>query len=102
MEDVFGRLVNDSKVPVTGVHWSSLLNAHGVAGRNLERAMQIFDSIAAHPSSAAARKNGTAMPDAICYETMINVLLANERPDLVEQYLHRMQSEHVRPTACEC
>lgn len=99
VEDVFGRLVNDNKVPVTGVHWSSLINAHAVAGRNLKRAMQVFDSIATHPSTAVARNNGTAMPDAICYETMINVLLANERPDLVEQYLHRMQSEHVRPTA---
>lgn len=98
VDDVFARLVNDRNVEVTGVHWASLLNAHGTVRKDVDRAIEIFEGIATHPSAQGGK---TALPDVICYEALFNVFLANDRIDLINKYREAMQEHFVRPTACE-
>lgn len=96
MTDVFDLLVSDPQVSVTGAHWASLINAWGCVGKDLERAVAIFDSIGHHPSTKAS---GANLPDAVVYESLLNAFLANQRPDLCEKYLEQMQIKGVRMTA---
>ncbi|GAA5920055.1 hypothetical protein JCM1841_000405 [Sporobolomyces salmonicolor] len=97
MQQVFARLVQDRRVSVTGAHWASLIHAYGSVVKNLDRAIAIFDSIPAHPSTRN-NPNGP-LPDAVVYEALLNALLANERPDLSDKYLHEMRDKGVRMTA---
>lgn len=104
VDDVFARLVNDRNVQVTGVHWASLINAYGTVQKDVDRAIEIFDSIASHPSTAQGAGPASAtppLPDVICYEALFNALLANDRVDLIDKYREQMQQHFVRPTACE-
>ncbi|KZV87856.1 hypothetical protein EXIGLDRAFT_679534 [Exidia glandulosa HHB12029] len=96
MENVFASLCSDRKVSVAGSHWASLINAYGCVAKDLDRAIAIFDSVATHPSSANSPR---AMPDAVVYEAMINVLVTLHRMDLVPQFLARLQSSPVHMTA---
>ena len=97
MTDVFNRLLAEPLIPVKGVHWASLLNAYGCTEKNLEKAVATFESIESHPSSSTSL---VPMPDVICYEGLFNVLLANERVDLIEIYLNKMTTQFITPTAC--
>ena len=98
VDDVFARLVNDRNVEVTGVHWASLLNAYGTVQKDVDRAIEIFESIAEHPASQGSKQ---PLPDVICYEALFNVFLANERLDLINKYREAMEAHFVRPTACK-
>ena len=96
MEDVFARLVADRNVQVQGVHWASLINAWGCVKKDLNRAIEIFDSIQLHPST---KQSGLRLPDAVTYESMINVLVTLRRTDLMPEYLERLASSGVHMTA---
>lgn len=99
VKDVFSRLLEDPNVPlVTGGHWASLIHAYGTVQQDLDKTIEIFDSIARHPSS---QRKDHVLPDVICYEALFNALLAMKKIDLIEKYLARMQGQFVRPTACK-
>ncbi|GAA5843953.1 hypothetical protein JCM9279_003685 [Rhodotorula babjevae] len=99
---VFSELVAHRGVTVSGAHWASLLTAYGVHARQLDRALALFDSIASHPTSRRSARDApdaVPQPDAVVYEALLNVLLANERADLCDQYLDEMRRRGVRMTA---
>lgn len=96
MEDVFARLADDQSVQVQGVHWAALLNAYGCVQKDLDKAIEIFDSIPTHRSSI---KSGLKLPDAVAYESMINVLISHRRMDLVPAYIARLRQSGVHMTA---
>lgn len=100
---VFSELVAHRGVTVSGAHWASLLTAYGVHARQLDRALALFDSIASHPTSRRSARDAAPdalpQPDAVVYEALLNVLLANERADLCDQYLDEMRRRGVRMTA---
>ncbi|KAK9896961.1 hypothetical protein P389DRAFT_51641 [Cystobasidium minutum MCA 4210] len=99
VKDVFSRLLEDPNIShVTGGHWASLIHAYGTVKQDLNKTLEIFDSIAAHPASQRSA-HSHALPDVICYEALFNALVAMKRIDLVEKYLARMQAQYVRPTA---
>jgi len=89
LKDVFTRLQSDPKVKVQGVHWSALINSHGCIQNNLEEAQRIFES-----ASAAQ-----GLPDAVCYEAILNACLHNGEPGLVEAYADRMKAQKLHSTA---
>lgn len=96
MEDVFSKLAIDRHVQVTGVHWAAVINAWGCVKRDLAKAMDIFDSIETHPSTQMSKLQ---LPDAVAYESMINVLVTLRRADLISSYLNRLTGSGIHMTA---
>jgi pentatricopeptide repeat protein len=96
MEKTFSQLVKDKSVNVQGSHWAALINAHGCVGRDLDKAIAVFDSIEKHPTTLAS---GVRLPDAVTFEALINVLVTLRRTDLVPAYLQRLQRSGVHMTA---
>ena len=96
-QSVFAKLTADRLVSVQGTHWASLIHTQGSVLHNLDRAMEIFDSIADH---APARGPGAStVPDAVVYEAMIAVFVAHDRTDLMPAYTTRMLGQGIMPTA---
>ena len=93
MQSVFSQIERDRHIEVQGVHWAALINSYGCVQNNLEEAQQVFDSISVHPSS----DNG--LPDAVCYEALLNACLVNGKPELVESYVDRLRQQKVHSTA---
>jgi PPR repeat len=96
MERTFNQLVKDKSVTVQGSHWAALINAHGCVGRDLDKAIGVFNSIEKHPSTLASK---IALPDAVTFEALINVFVTLRRTDLVPEYLERFQRSGVHMTA---
>ncbi|KIL60552.1 hypothetical protein M378DRAFT_168036 [Amanita muscaria Koide BX008] len=92
MEQVFLSLQRDTSLPILGIHFASLINAHGCVVKDLTKVRSIFDSISSYHPRAQA-------PDAVVYEAMINVLVAHRRADLIEGYVTKMKEQGVRMTA---
>ena len=96
MEKTFSQLVKDKTVTVQGSHWAALINAHGCVGRDLDKAVTVFNSIEKHPSTVGS---GLQLPDAITFEALINVLVTLRRTDVVPEYLDRLRRSGVHMTA---
>ena len=96
MEQTFRDLVADRNVPVQGSHWAALLNAYGCVAKDLQKAIDVFESIATHPSTVTS---GINLPDAVVYESLINVFITLRRTDLVADYIQRMRGSGVHMTA---
>jgi pentatricopeptide repeat protein len=96
MEKTFAQLVKDTSVNVQGSHWAALINAHGCVGKDLDKAIEVFDSIKKHPSTLRTRAR---LPDAVVFEALINVFVTLRRTDLVPEYLGRLQQSGVHMTA---
>ncbi|KAI9466556.1 hypothetical protein BJY52DRAFT_1232789 [Lactarius psammicola] len=96
MEKMFSQLVKDKTVTVQGSHWAALINAHGCVGRDLDKAIAVFNSIEKHPSTITS---GLHLPDAVAFEALINVLVTLRRTDLVPEYFDRLQRSGVHMTA---
>ena len=94
MEKTFEQLEKDRGVTINGAHWASLINAYGCAKKDLDKAVSVFESIAKHPSSRR-----THLPDAICFEALLNVLVTLKRYDLIPQYVARLSDHNVHMTA---
>ena len=95
MEQTFAALCADKSVQVQGTHWGSLINAYGCVQKDLDRAIEAFDTIASHPST----QKGRPMPEAVSYEALINVFVTLRRTDLIPIYMDRFQSSGVHMTA---
>jgi pentatricopeptide repeat protein len=96
VEEVFLRLQSDPQVQINGTHWAALITAHGCSAKDLNKALEIFESIPSHPSSSRANP---ALPDALVYEGLMSVLVTLQRADLLPVYLDKMVAANVRPTA---
>jgi pentatricopeptide repeat protein len=96
MEDVFKRLVNDSNVSVQGTHWAALINVWGCARKDVAKTIEIFESIASHPTT---RQSGRRLPDEVVFEALMNVFVTNRRSDLMDEYLQKMPTLGIRMTA---
>ncbi|PSR72868.1 hypothetical protein PHLCEN_2v11235 [Hermanssonia centrifuga] len=96
MEDVFNRLLNDPSLAVQGTHWAALINAWGCVRKDLDKAIQIFDSIPDHPST---QQSGARLPDAVVFEALINVLVTLRRTDLIPVYTSKLSSYGIHMTA---
>ncbi|ETW84594.1 hypothetical protein HETIRDRAFT_235203, partial [Heterobasidion irregulare TC 32-1] len=96
MEQTFHDLVADRNVPVQGSHWAALINAYGCVAKDLQKAIDVFESIATHPSTVSS---GINLPDAVVYESLINVFITLRRTDLVADYIVRMRGSGVHMTA---
>lgn len=81
---------------VQGTHWASLIHSWGCVRKDLDRAVEIFETIASHPSSASSR---TPLPDAVAYESLLSVFVAHHRTDLMHPYLDRMREAGIHLTA---
>jgi len=96
MEKTFSQLVKDNRVEVQGAHWAALINAYGCVGRDLDKAIEVFDSIEKHPNTLTS---GARLPDAVSFEALINVIVTLRRTDLVSGYLGRLKRSGVHMTA---
>ncbi|KAG9317019.1 hypothetical protein JVU11DRAFT_1201 [Chiua virens] len=96
MEATFKRVESNPHVRLQGSHWAALINAYGCVLKDTDKALSVFESIASHPSS---NRSSTPLPDAVTYESLINVLVTRKRMDLAEQYLARLQGSVVHMTA---
>ncbi|KZT20615.1 hypothetical protein NEOLEDRAFT_1158554 [Neolentinus lepideus HHB14362 ss-1] len=96
MEQVFDRIASDKTLSITGAHWASLINSYGCVQKNLDKALQTFESIPSHPTSA---RSPIALPDAVAYEALINVFVTLRRTDLIPKYAKRLQDSNIHMTA---
>jgi pentatricopeptide repeat protein len=96
MEETFAQLVKDKSVTVQGSHWAALINAHGCVGKDLDKAIAVFNSIEKHPSTLTSRAR---LPDAVAFEALINTFVTLRHTDLVPAYLERLQQSGVHLTA---
>jgi len=94
MEKTFKQIESSAEVALQGTHWSALINAYGCVCKDLDKAINIFESISSRPSSRRS-----TLPDAVTYESLINVLVTHKRMDLVPSYLARLQATGVHMTA---
>jgi pentatricopeptide repeat protein len=85
MERVFKLLRNNSGVSLQGSHWAALINAYGCVNKDLDKAISTFDSI---PS-----------PDAVAYESLINVFVTNKQMARAPSYMEKLKSSGVHMTA---
>lgn len=90
MEEVFESLQRDTNVEVQGTHFATLINAYGCVQKDLDKAVEIFHSIASYPR---------VQLDAIVFEALINALVAHRRTDLIPEYISQMNAAGVHMTA---
>jgi hypothetical protein len=96
MERVFQTLQSDRHVHIQGSHWAAVINAWGCVKKDLDKAISLFESIPHHPSTC---RSSTLLPDAVTFEALINVFVAHRRPDLIPQYIKRLEKLSVHMTA---
>ena len=96
MNATFEQLVADQQTTVQGTHWAALINAWGCVRKDLDKAVQVFESIQSHPSTV---RSHAKLPDAVVYEAMINVLVTLRRADLLPTYITKMASHGLHMTA---
>ncbi|KAG8218224.1 hypothetical protein J3R82DRAFT_3792 [Butyriboletus roseoflavus] len=96
MEATFKRVESNPRIRLQGTHWAALINAYGCVKKDTDKAIRVFESISSHPSS---QRGPTPLPDAVSYESLINVLVTRKRMDLAQQYLARLQETGVHMTA---
>ncbi|OCH93223.1 hypothetical protein OBBRIDRAFT_790392 [Obba rivulosa] len=94
--EIFARVTSGAQPLVQGVHWASLINMHGCVKKDLDKAMEIFDSISDHPSAFHA---SPPLPDATVYESLINVIVSLHRFDLIDHFMQRLRESGIHVTA---
>lgn len=96
LEQVFDRVTSGRKPLVQGTHWASLIHSVGCVQKDLDRALALFDSITDHPST---RLSGARLPDAVVFESLIDVLAAHRRVDLIPHYVSQLHTLGIHMTA---
>jgi hypothetical protein len=95
MDDVFAWLVADRSIEVQGIHWVALINAYGCVKKDLNKAIEIFDTIPSHPSM---QQSCLCLPDTVVYKSMINMLITVKCMDLILEYFKHLTSSGVYMT----
>lgn len=96
MNRVFGELCADRKVPVQGTHWASLITAFGLHSGDVDKALAVFESIGAHPSTKSS------VPEPVVWEAILNVLGQRGTLDQLEGMRARLDASGARSTAYVC
>ncbi|KAJ7233774.1 hypothetical protein C8J57DRAFT_1381560 [Mycena rebaudengoi] len=91
VEPIWAALQEDTSVEIQGNHFASLINAYGCVQKDLNKAIEVFQSIPYIPRAQPR--------DALVFEAMINTLVAHRRTDLMPEYVAMMASEGVHMTA---
>ena len=91
MENVFEQLQREKNILIQSTHFASLINAYGCVQKDLDKAIQVFDSIPSYP--------GTQPPDAVVFESIINALVANRQTHLMPEWVEKMDAAGVHMTA---
>jgi len=94
MERVFNDICGDSSVRVQGTHWASLISAYGISGNDLDKSLQLFESIPNHPR---ARVDLRAEP--VVWEAVLNVVAQKGSVEQMESIRNRMIQLGARSTA---
>ena len=94
MESVFDELCRDTSVSVQGTHWAALITGYGIHGNDLEKALQIFDSIPSHPTTKDPK-----VIDPVVFEAVLNVTGNKGTLSEMESLNKRMAASGARPTA---
>ncbi|KAI5989603.1 hypothetical protein EDC04DRAFT_2816208 [Pisolithus marmoratus] len=96
-KEAFKKVESSGEVSLQSTHWAALINAYGCVLKDLDKAISIFDSIASHPS---ARRNPlNPLPDAVTYESLINVFVTHKRMDHALTYVAKLQASGIHMTA---
>lgn len=90
MNALFGQLLRDCSVEVTGPHWASLIDCYGNRVGDVKKAQEIFRSI--------ALKTGSK-PDAVAYEALLQVYARHGEVNLIDALLAEMIKAGVPRTA---
>ncbi|KAI6119924.1 hypothetical protein EDD16DRAFT_1569025 [Pisolithus croceorrhizus] len=96
-EKTFKKVESSGETSLQSTHWAALINAYGCVLKDLDKAISVFNSIASHPS--ARRNPANPLPDAVTYESLINVFVIHKRMDYVRTYLAKLQASGVHMTA---
>ncbi|EMD31807.1 hypothetical protein CERSUDRAFT_119378 [Gelatoporia subvermispora B] len=96
VNDIFAQVTSGGTPLVQGVHWASLINMYGCVKKDLDKAIEVFDSISAHPSTARV---STVLPDATVFEALINVIVSLHRFDMLEPFMQRLWGSNMHMTA---
>lgn len=99
LDNVFGRLVADAKVPVQGTHWASLINAYGCHLHDMDKAVSIFEGIPRHFTTPKPQNGASPKVDSVAFEALLNVFLAHHRVDLMWEYAAKLSTMGLHPTA---
>ena len=95
MERVFADLCADHAVRVQATHWASLIVAYGIHSDDVSKAIDIFDSIPTHPSTADS-EIATA---AVVWEAILSVIAKRGSLEDLEVMRQRMVQSGAHPTA---
>ncbi|KAF9468765.1 hypothetical protein BDZ94DRAFT_1303935 [Collybia nuda] len=90
MEEVFQSLRDDNSVEIQGTHFATLINAYGCVQKDLDKAIDVFNSVSTYPHAPL---------DAVVFEALINVLVAHRRTDLIPEYITKMNTAGIHMTA---
>lgn len=91
MEHVFEELQSTTNIEIQGTHFASLINAYGCVHKDLDKALNVFNSIATNPRASPV--------DAVVFEAVFNVLVTHRRTDLLDEYVEKMNIAKVHMTA---
>jgi hypothetical protein len=91
MTQLMNQMRTSQTVQIQGSHWASMINTIGCVKRDLEGAIQRFESL---------KSEGTRpLPDLLCYEALFAVIASHRRPDLLETYLARFNASGIQMNA---
>jgi pentatricopeptide repeat protein len=91
MEAVFHELANNPRLELQGTHFATLINAYGCVAKDLDKALDTYNSIFEHPRKPVV--------DALVFEAIANVCVAHRRVDLMPQLVAKMSGVGVHMTA---
>ncbi|KAK4688166.1 hypothetical protein P7C73_g1943, partial [Tremellales sp. Uapishka_1] len=86
MERVFSELRADPHVAIQGTHWASRITAYGIYGNDVNKALEVFNSI-------------PGVPEPVAWEAILNVLGHKGSLEQLEEMRSRMDEAGAKRTA---
>lgn len=94
MDLIFTQLQNNPKLRVQGTHWASVISAHGLYQGNVDKALEIFNSIPSHPTSRVELKT-----EPVVWEAILHVMANKGTMAQLEAMRERMVEMGAQTTA---
>jgi len=94
VEQTFAALCADPNIVVQGTHWASMITAYGLYGGNVDKAVEIFESIPTHPTTTFNVAN-----EPVIWEAIFTVLANKGVPEQLDAMRQRMIDLGARSTA---